>query len=594
MIINKLTCMIGGEAGFGIDKAGNILARTCSRGGLHIFGNFEFPSLVRGGHNTFHLRINQNSISSTTNIINILIALNEETYNIHKSDLRASSAVIYDPENFNIPIKKKIKDVLYFPIPTLQLARDHGGNTLFRNIVTLGVVIQLVKYDFKLLTEAISYQFKKKGNEIIKKNIQSAQAGYDYIKNEFKNYKFNFQLKPVKAKKRMIINGNTALALGAIKSGLKFVASYPMTPGTSVFQYVAAQARKYNIIVKHTEDEIAAMNMLIGAGYAGCRSLGSTSGGGFALMTEALGMASIAEVPLVIVNVQRPGPSTGLPTRTGQGDLQFMINASQGDFPFILLAPSNTEECFYTAFEALNLAEQYQCPVGIISDKYLADSLQTLPIFKTKHLKIKRGALITSAQAKKIKKYKRYAFTTSGISKRALPGYENCVHHQTSYEHSEDGDFTEDSIISTKMNEKRFNKLKEALKKLPAPKLIGPKKADFTLICWGSTLGAVEEAAKLLNKTGIKINYLQIKYMNPFHSDEIKKILQKSSVKINIEGNYSGQLAQLIGQKTGILMDYSILKYNGRPIYPHEIVETIQKIKKTPTLKRNVLTYASS
>lgn len=594
MKTNNMVWMIGGEAGSGIDKAGNIFARTLSRGGLELFGNFEYPSLIRGGHNTFAVRIGEKQVVSSTDVVDLLVALNHETISIHEKDVQEGSVIIYDSDDFRLEDSEKKDSVMYLHVPFRKIAKEIGGKDLFRNTVALGATLALVDYDITVLEEVIDYQFHNKGKEIVDLNIQVAKTGFDYIKEQYPNYQFQCRLQKVEAEKRMVINGNTCIALGAIQGGCKFVASYPMTPGTSVFQYIAAQARKYNIIVKHTEDEISAINMIIGAGYAGCRSLASTSGGGFALMVEALGMAGMAEIPMVVVDAQRPGPSTGLPTHTAQGDLQFMLHASQGDFPFIVMAPGDHEQCFYLGFEAMNLAEKYQCPVGILTDKYLGDSVQTLKPFDLKNLKIDRGALLTEDEAGNIENYKRYELNDSGISKRVLPGYDGCEHRQTSYEHDESGNFCEDPEMAIAMTDKRMKKMEKAKKEIPAPKLVGSEDADVTLICWGSSLCAVKEAYEELNEKGIKTSYLQIVYASPFHSEVISKILRNSKKNIIVEGNDQSQMAQLIKMHTGISMDHFILKYNGRPIIHKEVTETVEKIMKDHSLIRNVLHYASS
>ncbi|MCK5107805.1 MAG: 2-oxoacid:acceptor oxidoreductase subunit alpha, partial [Nanoarchaeota archaeon] len=401
-----------------------------------------------------------------------------------------------------------------------------------------------------------------------------------------KNYSdFGFKLKTQKRKEKslykkkdkIMLTGNFALTLGAIKAGCKFLSAYPMTPSTSIMQYFAKHEDKAGIVMKQAFDEITAINMALGASFAGVRSMTSTSGGGIALMTETISLLGLSEIPLVIVDVQRPGPATGLPTRQGQGDFRFILHIGHGDFPRIVLAPGDYEECFRDTFKAFNLADKYQVPVLIISDKHMASSLMTVKPFSMAGLKINRGKLLSNEQVAKIKDFKRYANTTNGISSRSIPG-QKAVFRSSSDEHDEYGNIFEDGDNRIVMEEKRMRKLEYAIKDIPLPKLYGPKNADVTLISWGSTKNAILEAVDMLNKQGKKVNFMHFCYLFPFHKDYVTKFLKKCKKVACIEENISGQFAGYIREQTGIKVNKKINKYNGSAFFPEEIVEKVKRL----------------
>ncbi|MBU5688429.1 MAG: 2-oxoacid:acceptor oxidoreductase subunit alpha, partial [Candidatus Aenigmarchaeota archaeon] len=417
----------------------------------------------------------------------------------------------------------------------------------------------------------------KKGEDIAQTNINVAKAGYEYVLEKFQNIN-KIKIKSNGKQKRMYINGNEAIAIGAIKAGCKFYAAYPMTPASSILHYLASKENDYNIIVKQTEDEIAAIHMAIGASFAGVRAMTGTSGGGFSLMTEALGLAAITETPLVVVLAQRPGPSTGLPTHTEQGDLRFAMHASNGEFPRVIVAPGDVNECFYETFNAFNIAEKYQLPVIIITDKFLAESHATTDPFFIDGMKIDRGQLLSEDKAKNIQDYKRYENTISGISLRALPSQENTIFKAATDEHDEYGRLSEEPADRIIQVDKRFRKMKVLETEIDGAKFYGDKDAEVIIVSWGSTKGPILEAMKLLHKKDIKVGFLQILYIIPFPVNKTKSFLEDAKKKILIENNKTGQLGSVIKEKTGIDMDYKILKYDGRPFTPEEIVSQIEEV----------------
>jgi len=574
---NKLNLRIAGEAGDGLNSSSLLFAKTFSRNGYNVYVNGEFRSQIRGGQNYYNVRIGEGTVNTHSNEIDILLALNEKSVEIHKSNLTEDGYIIYDSEQFELNTDDLPDNIQVFPIPLRSIAKE-AGSEIMKNTVAVGAILGLLKYDLELFKKLLAEIFKKKGEEVINQNWQAAEKGFNLSQEKFQG-QVKIEITPLQEpRKNMLLNGNDAICLGAIKAGCKFVSEYPMTPSSSILHFMAARAEDYNVVVKHTEDEIAAMLMLIGASFAGARVLTGTSGGGFSLMAEGLGLAGMSETPIVVVNSQRPGPSTGLPTRTEQGDLQFMLHASQGEFPRIVIAPGDLNECFYETFRAFNLAEKYQLPVIILVDKYLSESIATNPPYDTSDLKIDRGKLLSEEELNSLKDPKRYELTEDGISPRWIPGIPNHMYRATGDTHNEKGGLAENSKLRTAMMDKRAKKLQIALQDLPKPKLIGPEDADITLVSWGSNKNTILEVLEKLEQKNIKANFLQILYMLPFHTQEVKEILSNAKRVIDIEVNGTGQLAALIREKTGFNIKKKILKYSGRPFSSKEILLKLKKL----------------
>lgn len=575
---NRLAWKIGGAAGEGIMATGLIFSQACTRGGLYVFDTNEYPSLIRGGHNTFLARVEDKEIFAPMQPVDLLVALNQETVDLHKNEPSRGGGIIYDGEENPVERKDIREDIRLYSVPLLRLVKEIKAEKVMRNNVALGASIALVDYDFDILAGVIRDTFKRKGEKIINDNINAAKAGYDYIK---KNYPqdFGFKLEKIGGRGRMLLTGNEAICLGALRAGCKFYAGYPMTPSSSILHFIAAQERRFSLVVKHTEDEISAINMAIGTALAGVRAMTTTSGGGFCLMTEGLGLAGMIEAPIVIVDAQRPGPSTGMATWTEQGDLRFILSASQGDFPRIVIAPGDHEECFYKIGEAFNLAEKYQISVLVLTDKYLAESHRTIEKLDQNKIKIDRGKMVTQEELDKTLGFKRYKLgVENGISPRSIPGQKGGVYTATGSEHDENGDRTEEIGPRKAMMEKRMQKLKAIEKELPEPELLGTKGADIMIIGWGSTKGPIKEAMKLLEKDDMRTSFLQIVYLNPFPAKKVAEMISSSKKNVIVENNYTGQLAGLIREKTGLEIKNRILKYDGRPFFPEEIYVEIRKI----------------
>ncbi|NJL44362.1 MAG: 2-oxoacid:acceptor oxidoreductase subunit alpha [Nitrosarchaeum sp.] len=467
-------------------------------------------------------------------------------------------------------------------VPLTRLAKEFGGSDVMMNTVALGASLALLDTDLSLFEQYLAQWFSKKGSAVVDANLKAARAGFDYVRQNVDCSAFPHVVTRVEREdRRILITGNHAICLGALKAGVRFIGEYPMTPSSSVLHYMAAHEQKYGLIIKHTEDEIAAICMTLGASFAGVRAMTCTSGGGFSLMTEALGLSGMAEVPLVVVNVGRPGPSTGLPTRTGQEDLRFMMHASQGEFPRVVVCPGDPGEFFYHSFEAFNLAERYQLPVIILSDKFVGESPMSWPRFDDHAgLKVERGKFIaTEEEAMRHQPFKRFEFTEDGVSWRSRPGVKGAIHRITGNEHNEFGVPEEDRVNRKRMVEKRFRKLADLSKELPDPQLYGPEDAPLTIIAWGSTKGAVRQAMEWLEKEGIFVNFLQPLYVLPFPQRFMQEFLEKKAKKtLLIEGNYLAQFGSIIKEYTGRYPDHVMTQYDGRPIDPESIIDKVREV----------------
>jgi 2-oxoglutarate ferredoxin oxidoreductase subunit alpha len=576
------TCLFAGEAGYGVMSAGSIIAKGANRNGLWPFVVNEYPSLIQGGLNSCLVRLANQSHSSYEETIDFLGLFSQQGFDGYAEKLRPGAIVLYDPATTQVDVNKVPEGTLLYPV-SLASFIPKGAAKIMINSAMLGGFCAVTGYPKNVLIDVIKDEFHNAN--VRQENIRILEEVYTHVLSSLPSEN-SFPLDFTKdAETKILMNGNEAISIAAIKAGCKFSAGYPMTPGSSVLSYLADHGRDFGLVFKQAEDEIAAINMLIGASYAGVRSIGSTSGGGFALMVEALGFAAIAEVPLVMVNAQRGGPSTGLPTRTAQADLNFVVYASQGEFPRIVVAPGDIEECFYETFRVFNLADKYQVPCIILTDKYLADSsISHLP-FATEHLTIDRGKLFEERETRE-EPYLRYQNTPDGISERAIPGQVGGRHIATSYTHGEDGFYSsgnkeyainEPTVVVESMD-KLYNKLPSLEKDIPGLKFYGPDDADLTIIAWGSTKGAILEAMEQAASQGISVNFVQVLYISPFPATAIELALQKAKKTLLIEGNKTGQLGGILAAHTGYKANHSFLKYNSRAFVPSEILAKIKEV----------------
>jgi len=571
--MTDFTVKIGGEAGFGIMTTGLLFGKLATRSGYHAFEYAEYPSLIRGGHNVVEVRVSNNKVYSQEKKVDILVCLNRETFNLHKDEVKKGGLIIMDFDKEEIEISSG-----FVNIPFGKMLKEVSLPFVMINNITLGVLSHFLDADFEILKELIAENFSKKGKEIIEKNIEAARIGRDYA---CKNYSKGYQKKMPKLTKivpKMYISGNEMFGLGAIAADCKFYAAYPMTPTSTLLHYLAAKAEKSGMVVKHAEDEISVINMALGASWAGVRSMVGTSGGGFALMVEAVSLAGITETPVVIVMGQRPGPATGMPTWTEQGDLLFILHAGHGEFLKIILAPGDVEETYKLTLDAFNLADKYQTPVFLLGDKYLQEGHQSIDDSLIKNVKIiiDRGKLLRKEQLENITEYKRYQFTDDGISPRAIPGYKNSLHQVNSYEHEEDGHTTEDAIKRIKQVDKRNRKYATFLSQdAKMPVLYGKKDAPLTIVSWGSMKGPIMQA---MRENSDKFNYLHFSCLWPLPEEKLQKLFKSFERILLVENNSTAQFGQLLRMATGIEIKEKLLKYSGRPFFPEEIIAKINEL----------------
>lgn len=579
---NRLSVKVGGEAGMGIATSGFLLSKTLVRGGLYAMDYTEYPSLIRGGHNAYLLRVDSEPVYAPLSTINVLIALNKATIFLHERELTEDGAILYDSDEIQLEPSRDLKrpELRTYPVPFERLAIEAAGEKLMRNTVALGAFLAVTGFPCELIEGVIADVFGGKGKAgAIEKNQAAARAGYAYVLDNFQD-DFAYQLHPQKnTTPHMILDGAEAVGLGAIAAGCQVYSSYPMTPSSPVLHYLASKEDETGMIVRQPEDEISAINVALGASYTGARAMTGTAGGGFSLMVESVGLAAITETPLVILEAMRPGPATGLPTWTGQGDLRFVMHAAQDEFPRVILAPGDVEESFRLTFDAFNLADRYQLPVFVLTDKYLNESHFAVESFETKNLKIDRGKVVKESQLKNLKRrFKRYEFSPDGVSPRSLPGMEGGIFMANSDEHDEFGYSSEDAANRVKMVDKRFAKLRGLVGEVPPPKLHGPKTADLTIVGWGSTKGAILTALQHLKEEGVTANFLQPVTILPFPDKAVAAALGHARKTLLVEANRTAQLGGIIRERTGIAVSDHLLKYDGRPIYPEEIVKRAKEV----------------
>jgi 2-oxoglutarate ferredoxin oxidoreductase subunit alpha len=539
----------------------------------------DYYSRIRGGHNFYSVRISDRPLYTHDEPVHVLLALTQESIPRHRKEVVEGGAIVYDSSLKVSREDLEGDDLQFIGLPMSDIAQEQAGTTLARNTVALGFAAGLTGFDLDPLQSVVRDNFARKGQAVVDGNLGAVEAGYEEGRKHAAGCPFELERKR-DAPRRMVLNGTDAFTLGALAGGCRFVSAYPMTPGSLALHWMAAHAQRYGVVIKHTEDEIAAINMAIGAAHMGARALVPTSGGGFSLMVEGLGLAGITETPVVIYNAQRPGPATGLPTRNEQGDLLFMLHASQGEFPRFLLAPGTHEQAFVTGWRAFNLAEKYQTPVLVLGDHYLAVARRTLDVedLDFDAVKIDRGALLGEAEIDTLAEpYLRYRVTESGVSPRAIPGHPKAIYVASSNEHDEQGTITEDMGMRTAQVDKRMRKMTVAAGEMIAPTLYGPSEADVTCICWGTTYGPLREAVDRLNAGGAtRANILHMSDLWPFPVDAVNKALEWAHRVVAVELNATAQLATLIRAQTGRAVDDTLLRYDGRAFTPDYILDRLE------------------
>ncbi len=642
-ITNSLSWVIGGAQGSGVDSAANIFSRACAIGGLEVFGKREYYSNIKGEHSYFTVRVSDEALRSHVDEINMLVSFDAETIFRHFQEVTPGSAIIYDSDIVRtlideVPsvddlatarIKKvlqksglgftvqdaldyaKKRGVILFPVPFFQLlqefaqkANDPALSRLTRmvNVMALSASMAIMDFDSEVLARAIQFIFRTK-KKVADLNIQASVHTYNYSKARFAGSNFRYRLKVKPAQKDMIIvQGNQSSALGKMVAGCRFQTYYPITPASDDSEFLESNeildlydsGKKGSTVVIQTEDEIAAITMAIGSALTGVRTATATSGPGFSLMAEALGWAGMNEVPVVISLYQRAGPSTGLPTRHEQGDLNFAINAGHGEFPRIVIASGDIEESFYDTIKAFNFADRYQMPVIHMLDKAIANSLITCKNFNVNKVTINRGLRvkqITEEDKGVAGNYLRFKLSNDPISPMVVLGTENAIFWNSGDEHTEEGHITEDPEMRVQMMDKRMTKLDIAISEIPdEDKAVAYGSGDIVIVSWGSTKGVILDAMDKLAAEGMRVKFIQIRLMHPFPSELIKSMLKDAKTIIDIEMNYTGQLNSLVRQHTGLEANYRIVKYNGRPMSLDEVYNGVKRIIHGDAPRRLVLT----
>jgi 2-oxoglutarate ferredoxin oxidoreductase subunit alpha len=639
--MRDINWMAGGPQGAGVDSAANIFGRACGYGGLYVYGKREYHSNIKGLHSYFHLRVSDHEVGANVNGVDLLAAFDAETVVRHISEVVPDGGIIVDagqvdtrvlsmptfPPEFTEELRKymaqkrlgetlndflegaKKDGVHVFPVPYMDLLKETAAklgvekmSTLTRmiNVLTLGISFGILRYDQDLVEKAVRAIFSDKP-KIADMNIVALGVAYDYVNQIFKD-DFSHRLQKSEAKEqRIFLSGNEAVALGKVLGGCRVQTYYPITPAADESEYLEAheilktKAGDGSMLVVQTEDEIAAINSASGAALAGARAATSTSGPGFSLMVEGLSWAGNGEVPVVITYYQRGAPATGLPTRFGQADLKFVMDAGHGEFPRIVLASGDIQECFYDAAVSFNYAERYQVPVIHLIDKAMANSSQTYKTFDAARFKVQRGEIVTKVRPQD-QPYKRFKFTETGISPRAFLGTENVVQWYTGDEHNEIGHVSEEPLNRDKMVEKRMRKLELAEKEIPIEEKVnfyGDKESRNLVLSWGSPKGAIIEALSMLKADGLSLGFAQARMLHPLPRDYFTNLFRTAEKVIDVENNYLGQLGGVMKEQTGIAPNFYVLKYNGRPMTTTEVYGALKNILRGRAPKRQVLTYGS-
>ncbi|GMX62080.1 2-oxoacid:acceptor oxidoreductase subunit alpha [Paenibacillus elgii] len=577
-MISQLSWKVGGQQGEGVESTDKIFSTALTRLGYYLYGYRHFSSRIKGGHTNNKIRISTKPIRSISDDLDILVAFDQETIDVNAHELRENGVIIADAK-VNPVVPEGVKARL-FPVPITAIAEELG-TSLFKNMAASGASWALLGLPLEVFNKAVEEEFGRKGAAVVEKNVEAVRKAAEFVLELTGGPLPEFQLEPADGRQKLFMIGNDAIALGAVAAGCRFMPAYPITPASEIMEYLIKTLPKFGGTVIQTEDEIAACTMAIGANYGGVRALTASAGPGLSLMMEAIGLAGMTETPVVIVDTQRGGPSTGLPTKQEQSDVLAMIHGTHGEIPKIVLSPSTIEECFYDAIEAFNLAEEYQVPVILLTDLQLSLGKQTSELLDYNKIQIKRGELQTGelpALAEN-QMFKRYEFTENGVSKRSVPGQKYGIHHVTGVEHAEDGRPSESPINRKKMMDKRLGKMKQV--KVTNPILVDAphEEPDLLIIGMGSTGGTIDEARRRLADKGMKTNHITVRLLHPFPVEEIKPYLEKAKTVVVVENNATAQLASLIKLNVGYADKIkSMLKYDGNPFLPAEITKYCQEL----------------
>jgi len=564
---DDLSIVLCGQAGQGIQTVEYLLTRIFKLAGYNVFATKEYMSRIRGGTNSTEIRISSGPVRASVNRIDILIPLNQGAIQHVEKRISPQTIILAEKETIGDDFDQTRHK--FIDVPFTRVASEIG-NKIYSNVVAVGTIAGLLGIELQTVSKYVKQFFSAKSDDVVQKNLAAAKEGFNLGTGLVNSSKIKFDIRnDVNVKDQILLSGTEAVALGAIAGGCNFISAYPMSPSTGVLVFLANQAKDFDIIAEQAEDEIAAMNMAIGAWYAGARAMVTTSGGGFALMIEGLSLAAMLESPIVIHLAQRPGPATGLPTRTEQADLELALYAGHGEFPRIVLTPGKIEDAFYQTQKAFNLADKYQVPVFILTDQYFVDSYYNTVCLDLSDTKIEKHIVKTDVD------YQRYKLTENGVSPRGIPGFGEGLVTVDSDEHDEAGHITEDLDLRTEMVDKRLRKLELLKNETIPPELVGPEDYKNLVVCWGSTYDIVREAVKKLGRDNIA--FLHFKQVYPL-PNETSNYLQKAQKTIIVENNATSQFAKLIKLHTGIDIKDKILKYNGLSFYVEELAEKLNEL----------------
>ncbi len=578
MILNSVEVMFGGQAGDGSLTTGDLIAGVFKRMGLEVYTYKDFPSRIRGGHTNYVIRASEHRDYGMADSVDGLIAFDLEAVEAHIDEMRPGGFVVFDNTSETIPDAVRRDDITWYEIPLAKIAKADLGLELVRNTICVGVLGALIGMDPEIIRNDVRGVYQRKGDKVVDLNMRAIEAGEQYVLEHFSDRPSGYGLVASADGDRLIMMGNDAIAYGALVAGCRFMAGYPITPATDILEWMSKQLPRFGGVVVQAEDELAAITMTLGASYAGVRSMTATSGPGQALMTEAIGLAGVLEIPVVVVECARAGPSTGMPTKTEQSNLNHLIYSGHGEIPRVILAPGTVKESFDFAVTAFNLADRWQLPVFILTEQALCQSKATLAPFDLDTVTVDRGKLIEDGELV-FGEYKRFAFTDDGVSPRVIPGVPGGMHLAPGSEHNDEGVITENAANRARMMEKRMGKLEAMRDELPRPVLHGVADADIAVVGYGANTGPIAEAVDRLARAGILTRFLQLRTLWPFPDDEIRDFVRGAQHVFVVENNYTGQLERLIRAVVGPLDAlHGVRKYDGRPFRPIEIIEPVRRI----------------
>jgi 2-oxoglutarate ferredoxin oxidoreductase subunit alpha len=581
VITNNIEVLFGGQAGDGSLSTGDLIATVFKRMGLEVYTFKDFPSRIRGGHTNYVIRASEHRHWGMADMVDAMVAFDLECVTKHIAEMRPGGFVIFDNSSEKLTDAVRRDDVYFYEVPLATIAKQQLGLELVRNTISLGVLGGLIDMDPTIIRGLITKLWERKGEKVVAQNIGAIEAGEQYVKEHFTRPS-GYTLKARPDGDRLLMMGNDAIGYGALVAGCRFMAGYPITPATDVLEWMAKYAPRYGGVVVQAEDELAAINMTIGAAYAGVRAMTATSGPGQALMTEGIGLAGVLETPIVIIECARAGPSTGMPTKTEQSNLNHIIFSGHGEIPKAVICPGTVEESFYLTVTAFNLAEKYQMPVFLLTEQALCQSKETIGRLAPETVSVDRGKLVRNGGVT-FGEYKRFAFTEDGVSPRTIPGVEGGMHLAPGSEHNDAGVITEDAANRARMMEKRMRKLESMRADLPKANVFGDPDASIAFIAFGANRGPIAEAQERLAARGTGTRFLQLRTLWPFPESEVRDFVEGASHIFVVENNVTGQLERLIRYVTGPLPHmHPVRKYNGRPFRPVEIIEAVDRAANVP------------